>query len=42
MGEIADDEIEQGQDAWFAHLHGTCEDNCEYCEKARPPVKEQP
>lgn len=22
--------------AWFAHLEGECEDDCEYCAKARP------
>lgn len=35
MGEIADDEIAQGQDAWIAHNTDECDDGCEYCQEER-------
>ena len=31
MGEMADDSIENGMDAWFAHLGGNCDYYCPYC-----------
>lgn len=32
MGDMADYEIEQGMDAWIAHLYHNCLDDCIYCE----------
>ena len=34
MGDMADYLIEQGQDAWDAHLLGTCWGGCQYCKEA--------
>lgn len=33
MGDIADYDIEQGEDMWFAHLHNDCFEDCIYCEE---------
>ena len=32
MGDMADYDIEQGEDMWYAHLHGDCFEDCIYCE----------
>jgi hypothetical protein len=31
MGDMADFNIEQGEDAWIAHLAGECFGPCPYC-----------
>lgn len=33
MGDMADYLIEQGQDAYDAHLRGECDGPCQYCEQ---------
>lgn len=33
MGDMADYDIEQGEDMWFAHLSGNCFEDCIYCEE---------
>ena len=33
MGDIADDEIQDGEDAWVAHCFDECGDDCEYCQQ---------
>jgi len=40
MGDIADYLIEQGEDQYFAHLRGECEDICPYCEATEVTKKE--
>ena len=32
MGDIADYNIGQGEDMWFAHQAGNCLEDCVYCE----------
>ncbi|KKL07423.1 hypothetical protein LCGC14_2586190 [marine sediment metagenome] len=33
MGDIADNNIESGEDMWFAHKAGNCLQDCIYCEE---------
>lgn len=33
MGDMADDDIEQGEDMWFAHIIGDCFEDCRYCRE---------
>jgi len=47
MGDIADDLIDSGQDAYWAHLQGDCDtlEECQYCrdeERKRMKLDELP
>ncbi len=31
MGDMAEEHMDQGQEAWWAHIAGRCDENCVYC-----------